>query len=95
MTRSAIITGAGSGIGLAAATVLSRMGYELTLVGRRAELLAAAAEAVSGATGIAVTIWRRTWASPGRAPRSSQPISSGSRAWMPWWRRPGSSWRRR
>jgi NAD(P)-dependent dehydrogenase (short-subunit alcohol dehydrogenase family) len=41
--RSALITGGGTGIGLATALALSRDGYDLTIVGRRAEMLAAAA----------------------------------------------------
>jgi len=42
--RVAVVTGAGSGIGKAAALALSKDGYRVVLAGRRAELLAAVAE---------------------------------------------------
>ncbi|WP_073385964.1 SDR family NAD(P)-dependent oxidoreductase [Jatrophihabitans endophyticus] len=45
--RSALVTGGGSGIGLATASALHRAGYALTLIGRRAEVLAAAQRAVT------------------------------------------------
>lgn len=47
--RTALITGASSGIGLAIASTLGEEGYALTIVGRRAEKLAAAAEQLEAA----------------------------------------------
>jgi NAD(P)-dependent dehydrogenase (short-subunit alcohol dehydrogenase family) len=49
--KTAIITGGGSGIGLAAAQALSREGYRVGLIGRRAEVLQSAAESISQAGG--------------------------------------------
>ena len=46
MTRSALITGGSSGIGLAIAAMLADEGYTLTLNGRRPEKLEAAAESL-------------------------------------------------
>ncbi len=48
--RTAIVTGAGSGIGRAVAVALSRAGYRVALAGRREAELRAAAEAASGET---------------------------------------------
>ena len=48
--RVAIITGAGSGIGRAAATALSTAGYRVVLAGRRLDRLEATAAACSGET---------------------------------------------
>ncbi|MFA4927107.1 MAG: SDR family oxidoreductase [Patulibacter sp.] len=47
--RTALITGASSGIGLAIATMLGEEGHALTLVARRPEKLAAAAEQLEAA----------------------------------------------
>ena len=38
-SKIAIVTGAGSGVGRAAATALMKVGYKVALVGRRAEML--------------------------------------------------------
>jgi NAD(P)-dependent dehydrogenase (short-subunit alcohol dehydrogenase family) len=46
--RAAIVTGASSGIGLAIARMLGEEGYALTIAGRRADKLAAAADALRG-----------------------------------------------
>jgi NAD(P)-dependent dehydrogenase (short-subunit alcohol dehydrogenase family) len=46
--RSAVITGGGSGIGLATAVSLRAAGYALTLVGRRADALSSAAGVLLG-----------------------------------------------
>lgn len=54
--RVAWVTGAGSGIGEAAALALGRAGATLVLTGRRPEPLAAVAEAVMAAGGQAVTL---------------------------------------
>lgn len=51
-----LLTGAGSGIGLATATRLARAGAALALVGRDAERLAKAADAAAQAGGKATTI---------------------------------------
>lgn len=48
-SRVAIITGAGSGIGRAAAAALSQVGYQVVLAGRRLDRLEATAAACSGA----------------------------------------------
>lgn len=54
---SAVITGGSSGIGLATAHALHRDGYNLTLVGRRADALAAAATEVrQGPAEVAVIV---------------------------------------
>jgi NAD(P)-dependent dehydrogenase (short-subunit alcohol dehydrogenase family) len=49
--RVAVVTGAGSGIGRAVALGLLRGGYDVTLVGRRVEALAATADLATGAAG--------------------------------------------
>ena len=54
MNRSAIITGAASGIGRATADVLGMAGYGLTLVGRRPEPLREAAERIAAECGVDV-----------------------------------------
>ena len=54
MTRVAIVTGAGTGIGAATARLLSTKGLAVVLVGRRAELLEAVREEIGGRT-LAVT----------------------------------------
>ena len=45
--KTVIITGGGSGIGLATARALSREGYRVGLIGRRADALRSAAEAIA------------------------------------------------
>ncbi len=47
--KTAIITGGGSGIGLAAAQALSREGFRVGLIGRRAEVLQSAVGEISQA----------------------------------------------
>ncbi|OIO58304.1 MAG: hypothetical protein COX57_04915 [Alphaproteobacteria bacterium CG_4_10_14_0_2_um_filter_63_37] len=51
----ALITGATSGMGLAAAELLAKRGYALTLVGRRDEVLAELATGWAATYGVAVT----------------------------------------
>jgi citronellol/citronellal dehydrogenase len=51
--RTAVVAGGGSGIGLACARRLATLGYELTLVGRDPEKLAAAADEIAAAGGTA------------------------------------------
>jgi len=51
--QHAIVTGGGTGIGAAAALALAQLGARLTLIGRRAEPLAASAGHIAAATGIA------------------------------------------
>ncbi len=53
-TRSAIVTGSSSGIGLAVVQMLREEGYGVTMVARRAEKLSAAEELVSAQPGPAV-----------------------------------------
>jgi NAD(P)-dependent dehydrogenase (short-subunit alcohol dehydrogenase family) len=52
--QHAVVTGGGSGIGAAVALELARLGAHLTLLGRRADKLAAQARAVQDATAVAV-----------------------------------------
>jgi len=52
--RTAIVTGAGSGIGRATAKVLAREGVNVGLVGRTAETIDATADAITGAGGAAL-----------------------------------------
>ncbi|GAB3845107.1 Rossmann-fold NAD(P)-binding domain-containing protein [Dactylosporangium cerinum] len=53
--RTALVGGGGSGIGFAAAECLARAGHDIVLAGRRPEPLHAAAAAIAGRTGAAVT----------------------------------------
>ena len=48
--KIAVVTGAGSGVGQAAALALSREGFTVVLAGRRADALEAVAQEASGAT---------------------------------------------
>ena len=48
--KVALVTGAGSGIGKACATALSKAGYAVVLAGRRADALEAVAATISGET---------------------------------------------
>src|SRR3984957_7079106 len=48
--KIALVTGAGSGVGRAAALALSRDGYTVVLAGRRREMLDAVAKEASGKT---------------------------------------------
>jgi NAD(P)-dependent dehydrogenase (short-subunit alcohol dehydrogenase family) len=54
MTKIAIITGAGSGIGRAVSLALAKEGYAVVLAGRRADALAETASQATGATMLAV-----------------------------------------
>lgn len=54
MNRTALVTGAGAGIGRAAAAALLREGYAVALAGRRAETLEQTAALVPGATSLAI-----------------------------------------
>jgi NAD(P)-dependent dehydrogenase (short-subunit alcohol dehydrogenase family) len=49
--RSAVITGGGTGIGFATAVALNGAGFDVTIVGRRGDLLASAAETIAGQGG--------------------------------------------
>lgn len=51
--QHAIVTGGGTGIGAAVALALARLGARLTLIGRRADVLARQAQAIAAATGAA------------------------------------------
>jgi NAD(P)-dependent dehydrogenase (short-subunit alcohol dehydrogenase family) len=54
--RAALVTGAGSGIGAASASLLAKKGHAVALVGRRAELLEETAAAILAQGGRAETI---------------------------------------
>jgi 3-oxoacyl-[acyl-carrier protein] reductase len=54
--RSAIVTGAGSGIGRATSVAFARAGADLALIGRRADRLEETAEAVRAAGRVAVVL---------------------------------------
>lgn len=54
----ALVTGAGSGIGLAASLALARAGFDVALVGRRRDPLATAADAIARETPSASTFIR-------------------------------------
>ena len=56
MTKVAMVTGAGSGIGKASAVALAKAGYALVLAGRRQEPLEAAAGEIEKAGGQAVAV---------------------------------------
>src|SRR5688500_9631825 len=49
MEKTAVITGAGSGVGAAAALALSKQGWRVALVGRRREVLEEVAAGILGA----------------------------------------------
>jgi 3-oxoacyl-[acyl-carrier protein] reductase len=51
VTRQAVVSGGGTGIGRAIAARLAADGAEVVIVGRRAEVLAAAAEEINGGVG--------------------------------------------
>ncbi|MGD0982107.1 MAG: SDR family oxidoreductase [Solirubrobacteraceae bacterium] len=61
MTRVAIVTGAGTGIGAASARLLAAKGLSVVLVGRRVELLEAVREEIGdGALAVAADVGDRT-----------------------------------
>ena len=49
MNKTAVITGAGSGVGAATALALAKQGWLIALVGRRREVLEAVAAKIPGA----------------------------------------------
>ena len=68
--RSAVITGGGTGIGFATAVRLNRAGFDLTIVGRRSEVLASSADEIEReGGGLAVTATVADLADPAEATR--------------------------
>lgn len=62
LTRVVVVTGASSGIGLAAAQSLARGGHHVVLVGRDAQRLRSAAERVRDAAGVTPPVFRADFA---------------------------------
>jgi 3-oxoacyl-[acyl-carrier protein] reductase len=75
--RVAVVTGGGTGIGKAIAAGLAQDGFEVVIVGRRADVLAATAEALSVNGGPGHVSWR---AADLTDPRAVQELADGLQA---------------
>jgi 3-oxoacyl-[acyl-carrier protein] reductase len=72
----AVVSGGGTGIGAATASVLAAAGYDITIIGRRADVLSRAAAGLSAATGRVVTPVQADLANPADVERVAAGIDT-------------------